>query len=195
MIPSEMNAGLMYGAKDVRIETIPTPEISESEVLIKVESCGICATDVKKYTGLSTSKFPIILGHEFSGPIVKVGANVKKFEKGDRVSANPDTPCFHCKYCLQGKFNLCTDLSVIGYGTEEITPIDGAFAQYVKVPEWNLIKLEDSIDYNDATYIEPLACVIRSFMQGQVGINDKVVILGEGRIGLLHAQLAREYGV
>ncbi|MHA1543363.1 MAG: zinc-binding dehydrogenase, partial [Candidatus Hodarchaeales archaeon] len=71
----------------------------------------------------------------------------------------------------------------------------GAFAQYVKVPEWNLIRLEDSINYKDATYIEPLTCVVRSFEQGQVGINDKVVILGEGRIGLLHTQLAREYGV
>jgi 2-desacetyl-2-hydroxyethyl bacteriochlorophyllide A dehydrogenase len=195
MIPSEMKAGLMYGAGDVRIENIPTPQINENEVLIKVEACGICATDVKKYTGLSSSKFPIILGHEFSGPIVSVGTNVKNYKKGNRVSANPDMPCFSCKYCLQGKYNLCTDLSVIGYGTEEITPLNGAFAQYVKVPEWNLIRLEDSINYNDATYIEPLTCVIRSFEQGQVGINDIVVILGEGRIGLLHTQLAREYGV
>jgi 2-desacetyl-2-hydroxyethyl bacteriochlorophyllide A dehydrogenase len=195
MIPNEMKAGLMYGPNDVHIETIPTPKPEDQEVLVRVESVGICATDVKKYTGISSIKFPIVLGHEFAGPIVSVGSEVKNFKKGDRVSANPDIPCFQCNYCYQSKYNLCTQLSVIGYGTEEIEPINGAFAQYVKVPTWNLIRLEDSISYDEATYIEPFACVIRSFMQGKVEITDSVVILGEGRIGLLHTQLAKEYGV
>ncbi len=191
---STMQAALMYGATDVRIESVAIPSIKSNEVLIKVNSVGICATDVKKYTGVSTCKFPIILGHEFSGSIVNIGPSVKGYKIGERVSANPDLPCFKCKYCLQSKFNLCTDLSVVGYGTEEILPINGAFAQYVKIPAWNLIKLENSITDDQATYIEPFACVIRSFEQAQVEPTDTVVILGEGRIGLLHVQLATEVG-
>ena len=195
MIPDQMKAGLVYGPKDVRVEMVDTPQPSFDEVLIKVESVGICATDVKKYTGLSTCSFPIILGHEFSGLIVKVGKEAKGYKKGDRVSANPDMPCFQCKYCIQSKYNLCTQLSVIGYGTEEIEPINGAFTQYVKVPTWNLIRLKESIGYDEATFIEPFACVVRSFKQGKVEVADNVVILGEGRIGLLHTQLAKVYGV
>ncbi|NHJ01546.1 MAG: hypothetical protein EAX86_05355 [Candidatus Heimdallarchaeota archaeon] len=195
MIPDQMKAGLIYGPKDVRIERVDTPRPSYNEVLIKVESVGICATDVKKYTGVSSCSFPIILGHEFSGSIVSLGEKVKGYKIGDRVSANPDMPCFQCKYCVQSKFNLCTQLSVIGYGTEEIEPINGAFAQFVRVPTWNLIPLEESIGYDEATFIEPFACVIRSFEQGKVKITDNIVILGEGRIGLLHIQLANVYGV
>ena len=195
MPPSDMKAALMYGAYDVRIETVPTPTPQDNEVLIKVKSVGICATDVKKYTGLSSCKYPIILGHELAGDIVSIGSNVQGHSIGGRVSINPDLPCFRCKYCLKSKFNLCTNLSAIGYGTEEIDPINGAFAQYVTIPAWNLIKLKDSITYDQGTYIEPLACVIRSFSIANTNPSDTVVILGEGRIGLLHVQLAKESGV
>ncbi|MFW9777649.1 MAG: zinc-binding dehydrogenase [Candidatus Heimdallarchaeota archaeon] len=195
MIPSKMKAGLMYGPGDVRIEMVPTPKPEDNGVLIRVEAVGICATDVKKYIGLSSVSFPIILGHEFAGTIVSMGKNVNGYKIGEKVSANPDIPCFQCKYCIQSKYNLCTQLSVIGYGTEEIEPINGAFAQYVKVPTWNLIRLQHSITFEEATFIEPFACVIRSFNQGRVSISDEIVILGDGRIGLLHIQLAREYGV
>jgi 2-desacetyl-2-hydroxyethyl bacteriochlorophyllide A dehydrogenase len=194
MIPNKMKVGLMYGPEDVRIEFISTPKPNDDELVIKVESVGICATDVKKYTGVSSCRFPIILGHEFAGYIVKTGKRVKGFKINDRVSANPDIPCMQCNYCLQSKFNLCTDLSVIGYGTEDIEPVNGAFAQFVKVPAWNLIRLEDSISYDEATFIEPLACVVRSMKQGRIEIGDFVVIIGEGRIGLLHIQLAKECG-
>jgi L-iditol 2-dehydrogenase len=194
MYSDKMKAVLMYGAKDVRIETVTTPKIGENEVLIKVESVGICATDVKKYIGVSSCKFPIILGHELAGSIVSLGSKVKGYKNGDRVSANPDMPCFRCKYCLQSKFNLCTNLAVIGYGTEEIEPINGAFAQYVKLPAWNLIKLEDKINYDQGTYIEPFTCVIRSFSLAKVNPTDSILILGDGRIGLLHTQLAKESG-
>ncbi|MFW9857081.1 MAG: zinc-binding dehydrogenase, partial [Candidatus Thorarchaeota archaeon] len=195
MITSKMKAGLIFGPRDVRIETVPTPSPDDNGVLVRVEAVGICATDVKKYTGLSSCSFPIILGHEFAGTIVSIGKDVRGYKVGERVSANPDIPCFQCKYCIQSKYNLCTQLSVIGYGTEEIEPINGAFAQYVKVPTWNLIRLQQSITFEEATYIEPFACVIRSFNQGRVTISDKIVILGDGRIGLLHIQMAREYGV
>lgn len=194
MYPDEMKVALMYGAKDIRIETVPIPKIEENEVLVKVESVGICATDVKKYIGVSSCKFPIILGHELAGSIVNLGSNVTGYKNGDRVSANPDMPCFKCKYCRQSKFNLCNNLAVIGYGTEEIEPINGAFAQYVKIPAWNLIKLEDTITYDQGTYIEPFACVIRSFNLAKISPTDSILILGDGRIGLLHTQLGKESG-
>ncbi len=188
-----MQAGLIYGPRDIRIEAVSVPEIALKEVLVKVESVGICASDTKKYTGFNKCKYPIILGHEFSGSIVKVGSQIREFKLGDTVSANPDMPCFTCKYCQRSQYNLCTNLSVIGYGTEEIEPVNGAFAQYVKVPEWNLIKYKN-ISFDDATYIEPLACVIRSFEQSQIQVGENVLILGDGRIGLLHAQLAKVSG-
>ncbi|MHA1226321.1 MAG: alcohol dehydrogenase catalytic domain-containing protein [Candidatus Hodarchaeales archaeon] len=194
-IPIKMTAGLMYGPKDVRIEHVETPTPEADEVLVKVESCGICATDVKKYTGRSSCKYPIILGHEFAGTIVKVGKQVKNYNIGDRVTANPDKPCMHCRYCVQSKYNLCENLSVIGYGTEEIEPVNGAFAQYVKVPTWNLIPIEKNVGFDEATFVEPLACVVRSLGRVQPNPDDLAVILGEGRIGLLHIQLAKEMGV
>ena len=189
MVSSNMQAGLIYGPRDVRIETVPVPEPASREVLVKVDSVGICASDIKKYTGFNKCKYPIILGHEFSGSIIKVGSHVKGFQVGDTVSANPDMPCFQCKYCRRSQYNLCTNLSVIGYGTEEIDPVNGAFAQYVKAPIWNLIKFSE-ISFDDATYIEPLACVIRSFDQSKIQVGENVIILGDGRIGLLHTQLA-----
>ncbi|MHA1971837.1 MAG: alcohol dehydrogenase catalytic domain-containing protein [Candidatus Hodarchaeales archaeon] len=194
-IPTTMTAGLMYGPKKVRIEQVDTPTPDDNEVLVKVEACGICATDVKKYTGRSSCKYPIILGHEFAGTIVKLGKGITKYNIGDRVTANPDKPCMQCHYCVQSKYNLCTNLSVIGYGTEEIEPVNGAFAQYVKVPSWNLIPIEKNVTFNEATFIEPLACVVRSLSRAQPKIDDITVILGEGRIGLLHVQLAKEMGV
>ncbi|MHA1226105.1 MAG: alcohol dehydrogenase catalytic domain-containing protein [Candidatus Hodarchaeales archaeon] len=194
-IPEKMKAGLMYGPADVRIEEVLTPKPEAEEVLVEVESVGVCATDVKKYTGRSSCKYPIILGHEFSGTIVELGKEVTNYKIGDRITANPDTPCMHCYYCLQSKYNLCTNLSVIGYGTEEIEPINGAFAQYVKVPTWNLIRIEENVDFDEATFIEPLACVVRSLERAEPKPGDLAVILGDGRIGLLHVQLAKETGV
>ena len=183
-----MKAGILYGPKDIRCESIPSPEISKEEVLVAVKSAGICGSDISRYErGVSPHNFKI-LGHECTGEVVKVGSNVVGMKKGDRVAVIPVRPCYKCPLCKVGKYSLCNNFIRMG------TRVDGCFAEFIKVLPQNLLKLPDNIDYESASLLEPAAVALHAIKRGRVNPGDLVIIMGCGPIGCLCAQFANILG-
>lgn len=186
-----MRAVSVEGINRFRIVEVPLPEIGEDEVLVKVDTCGLCGTDIDIYEGVIPVKFPVIIGHEFTGLVERVGKKVKKFQKGDPVTANLATGCGECEYCQNGRENLCTHFPRYpGFRPED----SGAFAEYIKVKENSLYHLPSSIDLETASLVEPLSCCIHGVDIAEIKIGDRVIIFGAGTIGLLMVQLVRLSG-
>ncbi len=184
-----MKAAVFYGKDNIKVEERPKPKNEERDVLIKVAAAGICGTDIHIYKGEWKVPTPLILGHEFSGTIEEIGERVTKVQTGDRVVAEPNIICGECKYCLTGERNyFCEKLEAIGVTR------DGAFAEYVSVPEKNVYVVPDNISLNEAALIEPLACCIRGIDNVQIKTGDTVAIVGAGPIGLILLQLAKISG-
>jgi len=172
-----------YGLKEV-----PIPQLGEKDVLIKVDTCGICGTDVHIYEGAFPANFPVIIGHEFAGIIQEVGKGVKNFKVGERVTVNPNTVCGECKYCRAGQEHLCITLPGLGVNT------DGGFAEYVKIREASVYHLLDKLDLESASFTEPLSCCVHGIDLAGIKTGYSVVVLGAGPIGLLILQLAKISG-
>ena len=168
---------------------MPIPEINENEMLIKVIASGICGSDVMEWYRIK--KAPLVLGHEISGDIVKIGKNVKKFKLGDRVFVTHHVPCNSCNYCFNDQHTICNTLH-----TTKFYP--GGFAQYIRVPEINIDRgtyvLPAEMSYDEATFIEPLGCAVRGFRIMKFEPGKTVLILGSGIAGLLNIKLAKAYG-
>jgi len=179
-----MKISLWYNNKDIRIQDAPVPEPGPGEVLLQVMACGICGSDLVEWYRLPRA--PLIQGHEIGARVEKVGPGVLNFNPGDRVMAAPKVPCLKCNYCRDGHFPQCSEV-------KERLP--GGFAQYVLVPksivENGLYPLPASISYEQATFIEPLACVVRAARLGGVTEKKTVLVLGSGVSGLLHVRLAK----
>lgn len=192
----KMKAQVFYEANKMQLEEVDIPQIKDSEVLIKVKSCGICGSDISYYYGQSpldtdNGKGPLVLGHEFSGDIVEIGDEVKRlglFKLGDRVTCNPVQPCNSCVHCKKGKFNLCKQSRVLGVS------VDGAFAEYVKADYTNVLKLGESVPYEYGALTEPLACAATGIIDLGIEMGDTVAIVGPGAIGLMMVQLAKACG-
>ncbi len=157
-IPSTMRAAVYRGINDVRVETIPVPEIGTGEVLVKIHTCGICGTDLKKiHTGSHDA--PRIFGHEMSGTIVRVGEGVSSFAVGDRVMAYHHIPCGECYYCRKQTFAQCDVYKKVGC-TAGFTPSGGGFAEYIRVMDWivrrGLVKIPDEVSFEQAAFLEPV---------------------------------------
>lgn len=166
------------------------PLLGEKEVLIKVKVCGVCGSDVHAYKGKHPFVYPpIVLGHEFSGVIYQIGTRVNSFSPGDRVIVEPNIVCGKCYNCLHGRYNICTNLKVVG-----CVGYDGAFAEYVAVPEKKVLRLPGNISFEKAALVEPVAVAVHAVRKAKQKINDVVVILGAGTIGLLVMQVARLAG-
>ncbi len=189
-----MKAAVLYGPRDLRIEDRPIPSPGEKDVLIRVKVTTICPTDLRKYTGHSTFKKPLILGHEFSGVIEKVGEKVDFLEKGDRVAVLPFIFCGNCRYCRTGRHNLCLSLGGIGGAAELGVKLDGSFAEYVKVPAENVYKLGRNMTYTEGALIEPLAASLGGLLKAELKPGESVLIVGAGPMGLLQVSLARIMG-
>ena len=185
-----MLAAVYYNNHDVRIEEMPVPQIGEDEALLKVMASGICGSDVIEW--YRVPKAPRVLGHEATGVISKVGANVKTLRVGDRVFVSHHVPCFQCRYCQRGTHTACHTLHATNY-------FPGGFAQYVRVPkiniEFGVYKLPDAMSFEEGTFIEPLACVSRGQRLANLQKDDTLLIIGSGISGILHAQLAKFKGV
>jgi L-iditol 2-dehydrogenase len=183
-------AAVYYNNKDVRIQEMPTPEIADSEILVKVMACGICGSDVTEW--YRVPKAPKVLGHEATGVVAKTGKNVTRYRVGDRVFVSHHVPCNKCRYCLRGHHTACETLHTTNY-------YPGGFAQYVRVPKINVeqgvYKLPDDMSFEEGTFIEPLACVVRGQRLAALQKDDTVLILGGGLAGILHVQLAKAKGV
>jgi L-iditol 2-dehydrogenase len=169
---------------------MPTPEIADDEILVKVMACGLCGSDVTEW--YRVPKAPKVLGHEATGIIAKTGKNVARYHEGERVFVSHHVPCNKCRYCLRGHHTACQTLHTTNY-------YPGGFAQYFRVPRINVeqgvYRLPDWVSFEEGTFIEPLACVIRGQRLAALHEDDTVLIIGGGIAGLLHAQLAREKGV
>ena len=182
-----MKAAVLYGKEDVRIEERIIPEIDEGQVLIRVKAVGVCPTDVKAYYfGSNSISLPRILGHEVSG-IVEKSKNAS-LRPGTRVNVAADVPCLKCERCRRGLHNLCENLTSLGVG------VDGGYSEYMVVPEsfvdrYMVIALADSISYEEATFIEPVAVSLHALSLISPRENDKAVIIGDGPNALIHLQL------
>ena len=181
-----MRVAKYYNNRDVRLKEIPIPQIGPNEILVKVIASGICGSDVLEWYRMK--KAPLVLGHEIAGEIAKVGDNIRRFNVGDRVFVSHHVPCNKCHYCLNGHHTACETLHTTNFDP-------GGFSEYIRVPQINVevgtYRLPDSLSYEDATFIEPLACVIRGQRLAHVGSGDTVLILGSGVAGLLHVLLAK----
>jgi L-iditol 2-dehydrogenase len=179
-----MKAAVWYNNRDIRIEELPLRSPGPREMLVKVVSCGICGSDIVEWYRLPRA--PLVQGHEIGAEVVAVGASVDRFKPGDRVFIAPKVPCGTCPYCREGHSPQCTEI-------KERLP--GGFAEFILVPEALIEKgaylLPGSISYDQSTFIEPLACVVRSQRLGGLKEGQSVLVLGCGMSGLLQIQLAK----
>ena len=184
-----MRVARYYNNKDIRIEEMPRPAVGPDEVLIRIEASGICGSDVMEWYRIH--KAPLVLGHEIAGQIVDVGERVKKYKVGDRVSASHHVPCNTCHYCLSGHHTVCDTLRSTNF-------YPGGFSEFVLLPPINVDRgiylLPDEMSYEAATFIEPLACVLRAQRIAGISPGQTVLVLGSGIAGLLHIELARSLG-
>jgi L-iditol 2-dehydrogenase len=184
-----MRVAMWYNNRDVRIEDMPVPKIGSGELLVRIEASGICGSDVMEWYRLDRA--PLVLGHEIGGQIVAVGKGVEHFKEGDRISAAHHVPCNTCYYCLNGHHTICDTLRQTNFDP-------GGFAEYVRLPAINVDRgvfpLPDEMSYEEATFIEPLACVLRGQRLAHIQPGCSVLVIGSGIAGLLHVQLARNLG-
>jgi L-iditol 2-dehydrogenase len=185
-----MRVAMYYSNRDIRLEEVPVPEINDGEMLVKIEASGICGSDVMEWYRLH--KAPLILGHEISGQVVEVGAGINNFKPGDRVVATHHVPCLTCHYCQNGHETVCETLLS---GTH-FDP--GGFCEYVRLPAINVDrgtwKIPDHLGYDAATFVEPLACILRGQQTAPIHPGGSVLVLGSGLAGLLHISLAKATG-
>lgn len=187
-----MNAAMLYGVKDLRIQETEIPRVGDGEVLVKVKAATTCGTDLKIYQRGYVEKIiklPTIFGHEWAGEVVDVGTKLEWPQKGMRVRAGNSAPCLHCTMCQKGKYNLC----------ENMIWLWGAYAEYIKVPARmvlvNMQEVPAHVSYEEASLAEPLACVLHGVEEAGVKLGDNVAIIGAGPIGLLHLLTVKKMGV
>lgn len=170
------------------------PEITEREVLIQVKACGICGSDVHGMDGSSGRRNPpLIMGHEASGVIVKKGTLVRDFSEGDRVTFDSTVYCGECFYCRKGLINLCDNRRVLGVAPKEYRQ-HGAFAEYVAVPEHILYRLPDGLSFEQAAMVEPVSIAFHAVGLTPISLNDSVVVIGAGMVGIFVIQALRAAG-
>jgi len=183
-------AALLYGQEDLRLEQIPDPTPAAGEVVIQVEAATTCGTDLKVWRRGGHAKMltpPTLFGHEGAGRIVAIGAGVTNWRVGDRVVANNSAPCMKCFFCQRREYSLCPKL----------TWNNGTFAEYITIPapivQHNLLQIPDQVPSVLAAMTEPLACVLHGISRSQVKPHDRVVVLGDGAIGLMFVAVLSEY--
>jgi len=173
---------------------IPMPDCKADEVLIRVKACGICGSDVHGFDGSTGRRIPpLVMGHEASGVIEGLGANVKDSHVGDRVTFDSTVYCGNCYFCRRGEINLCSNRRVLGVSCDEYSR-NGAFAEYVAVPERILYSLPDEISFEQAAMIEPVSIAFHALELAKVSLNESAVVFGAGIIGLFTIQLLRAAG-
>ena len=175
-------------------EDVPEPAIGPDDVLIRVQACGICGSDVHGMDGSTGRRRPpIIMGHEAAGVVHDVGGNVRAWQKGDRVTFDSTIYCGSCWFCRRGEINLCDRRRVLGVSCEEYR-CHGAFAEYVAVPQHILYRLPDAIAFEQAALVEAISIAFHAVRRAPIVLNDTAVVVGTGMIGLLVVQALRAAG-
>jgi L-iditol 2-dehydrogenase len=196
-IPATMRAVVYRGVNDMRVETVPVPKIGPGELLVKIATCGICGTDLKKiHTGSHSA--PRIFGHEMAGAIVEVGQGVTRYQVGERVVVYHHVPCGTCYYCRKQTPAQCELYKKVG-ATAGFEPSGGGFAEYIRVMDWivegcGVLRIPDGVPFEQAAFAEPLNTVLKGVKLLNLAADDTVLVIGQGPIGLMHAALARRTG-
>jgi len=184
-----VRAAVYYNNSDVRVEEMPVPEIGVGETLVQIRASGICGSDVLEW--YRVPKAPIVLGHEVAGDIALVGQGVSRLSVGQRVVVSHHVPCNTCRMCLTGNHTACHTLHTTNFDP-------GGFAEYVRLPTVNVdrgtFRLPDHVSYEEATFVEPLACVVRGMRVARFQPGQSVAVLGSGISGILFIRLARALG-
>ena len=191
-IPTTMLAAVYRGVNDVRMETVPVPEIGPGELLVRVHTCGICGTDLKKIATGSHSA-PRIFGHETSGLVARVGKGVKNFQPGDRVMVFHHIPCGECYYCRHKAFAQCPTYRRVGC-TAGFEPSGGGFAQYVRVMDWIAERVPDDVSFEQACFVEPVNTCMKGIDSLHLEKGETVLVIGQGPIGIILGVLAQRTG-
>jgi threonine dehydrogenase-like Zn-dependent dehydrogenase len=175
-------------------EDAPEPVAGPNEVVLQVKACGICGSDVHGMDGSTGRRRPpIIMGHEAAGVVAQVGSGVKGWAAGDRVTLDSTIYCGQCEFCRRGQINLCDRRRVLGVSCEEYRR-DGAFAQFVSAPDHILYRLPDALPFEHAALVEPFAIALHAISRNQISLNDSVVVVGAGMIGLALVQALSRAG-
>src|SRR6516225_537010 len=195
-IPVTMQAAVYRGQNDVRLETVSVPRIGRGEILIRVHTCGICGTDLKKIATGSHSA-PRIFGHETAGIVAALGKGVTGYEIGDRVMVFHHIPCGECYYCRHKVFAQCPVYKKVG-ATAGFEPSGGGFAEYVRVMDWivrkGVVKIPDRVSYEQASFIEPVNTCLKAIELLNLQADETVLVIGQGPIGIILAALAKRTG-
>jgi L-iditol 2-dehydrogenase len=184
-----MRAAVYYTNRDVRLEERPVPAIGPDELLMRVRRSGICGSDVLEW--YRVRRAPLVLGHEVAGEVAAVGAQVRGYRPGDRITAAHHVPCNACRFCRRGHHTMCHTLHTTNFDP-------GGFAEYARLTaihvDRGVFPLPGEVSDDQAVFVEPLACVVRAHRIAPVRADDTVLVVGSGLIGLLHVKLARAAG-
>jgi L-iditol 2-dehydrogenase len=191
---NSMTALVYHGPEDIRVEQIPIPKNNKNELLVKIDACAVCGTDLKSYrSGNPRIKAPLVTGHEFTGLIENLGSEVNGFEVGDRIVMATSISCGECLYCQKGWRNLCKNIAPMGFSYA------GGMAEYTIIPEraiinGHVIKVPGNVSADHATLAEPLSCAINAASNAHIQLGDTVVVLGAGPMGLMNVAVAKALG-
>jgi L-iditol 2-dehydrogenase len=189
-----MQALVLENVRDLQIRDIAEPVVGAQDVLIKVKACGICGSDVHGYDGTTGRRIPpLVMGHEAAGVVAKIGSDVHSFRPGDRVTFDSTISCGKCLFCSKGDVNLCDNRQVLGVSCGDYRR-DGAFAEYVSVPQHIVYALPDSFPFEKAALIEAVSIAVHAAKITGIQPGDSAVVVGAGMIGLLAVQAFRVYG-
>jgi L-iditol 2-dehydrogenase len=196
-IPSTMRAVVYHGINDMRVETVPVPRIGSGELLIRIATCGICGTDLKKIH-MGSHSAPRIFGHEMAGVVAEVGAGVTNYAVGDRVMSFHHVPCGQCYYCRKNTPAQCPLYLKTG-ATAGFEASGGGFAEYIRVMDFlvakgGVVKIPDGVPFEQAAFVEPVNTVLKGVKLLNLAADDTVLVIGQGPIGLVHAALAKKTG-
>ena len=184
-----MKAWVLHDIGKITLDEVSVPQPAAGEVLLKVHAAGICGSDIPRIYDTGAHSMPLIPGHEFAGEVVGVGAEVKDAWIGKRVGVFPLIPCRECRPCSERRYEMCRSYSYLG------SRRDGGFAEYVVVPEWNLIELADNVAYEEAAMSEPMAVAVHAIRRVQPETSDTVVVCGLGTIGELIVMFLIDMGI
>ena len=194
--PATMQALVYRGVNDVRLETVPVPKIGKGELLVRVHTCGICGTDLKKIATGSHSA-PRIFGHEIAGQIAAVGEGVHNWKPGDRVMVFHHIPCRECYYCRHKTFAQCETYKKVGC-TAGFEPAGGGFAEYIRVMDWiaeqGTVRIPDGVSYEQACFVEPVNTCLKGIENLNLHRGETVLVIGQGPIGIILGSLAKRAG-
>src|SRR5689334_15739711 len=190
----EMEALLLTEYKHLELVQMPAPEIGPDDLLVRVRACGICGSDVHGFDGSTGRRIPpLVMGHEAAGEVAAVGANVRDFREGDRVTFDSTIYCGQCFHCSRGEVNLCDNRQVLGVSPGEYRR-HGAFAEFVSVPRRISYRLPDNLTFEQAALIEAASVAVHAVNLTPLSLGDSAVVVGTGMIGVLVVQALRASG-